>query len=154
MDASQRGSILLGALVVVVLVAYLAMGAIFYAGFSKAEATDRRIEQLVDENRRMILERARVSCNGSIENRALLIGFVDSLVATAQADDEENGESTRRAEEFREAERLRILGSGVPPQCDGVMSRDNYVREVDEGVERQARGSTSAALASVLRDGD
>jgi hypothetical protein len=146
-DASNRGSVLLGVLVLVVLGAYVAVGVIFYAGFSKAEAFDRRIERLVEQNqqlaeanRRMILDRAEASCAGEINRIAADIAFVDSLVATAQSGDERDGEDTARAEAFRESEHDRILGSGVPPACDGVKVRAEYVREVDEAVARQAKG--------------
>lgn len=127
MDASERSSYLLAGLVVFILGAYVVLGAIAFTGFRKAEATDRRIEQV-------IADRVALSCAGTIEGRALLLGFVDRLVATASQDGD-----VERAEQFRRAERKRILGTGVPPGCDGVMGRGDYVDAVDMSV-RQGGG--------------
>jgi hypothetical protein len=109
-----------------------------------AEAARSR-SQLAAQARRI----TALSCEGAVESRALQLGFVDALVAAAQRtrNPAENGERAEQAERYRASEHARIVGAGVPPQCEGVMWRREYLDAIDEAVERQRQRSADRAAA-------
>jgi len=107
---------------------------IFVIGFAEAA---RSRGHLAAQDRRI----TALSCEGAVESRALQLGFVDSLVAAANAsrDPSENGRRAERAEQYRESEHARIVGPDVPPQCEGVLWRHEYLDAIDAAVARQQR---------------
>jgi hypothetical protein len=91
-------------------------------------------------------------CEGTVQGRATQVLFGEILIRASTEGEELDAEDRRTIDAFRKMIDESIVGQ-FPPQCVGVMSRDEFRRRVHTTAQRLAADGASDRLVGYLLAG-